>query len=163
MDDLRRLPVRFQLHLDAEGRRQRLAPASPPCGSPTARARSTSTARSTAPRSAPPRTLGAGFTTYIGGDARDATGYFNGLIAGVALYNQALSPAQVQAIYAPASPPVTDQRGLPRPINGTVDIGAYESQGFTPSADPGDGYTIHAGDPVTFSAADSASPLGAGA
>ena len=25
----------------------------------------------------------------------------------------------------------TDQRGLPRTVNGTVDIGAFESQGFT--------------------------------
>jgi CSLREA domain-containing protein len=36
---------------------------------------------------------------------------------------------------------ITDQRGLPRIVNGTVDIGAFESSGFTIAATSGSGQT----------------------
>ena len=39
----------------------------------------------------------------------------------------------------------TDQRGLPRVVNGTVDIGAAESQGYTMTATGGDGQSVISG------------------
>ena len=41
-----------------------------------------------------------------------------------------------------------------------IDLGAFESIGSPPTADPGDGYVIHQGDSATFSAADSFDPAG---
>src|SRR5262249_40378690 len=37
----------------------------------------------------------------------------------------------------------TDQRGLARVVNGTVDIGAFESSGFTIAVSSGDGQPAH--------------------
>ena len=45
--------------------------------------------------------------------------------------NNALIPAGV----------TTDQRGLPRIVDGTVDIGAFESSGFTIAVTSGSGQT----------------------
>ena len=48
--------------------------------------------------------------------------------------NNALIPAGV----------TTDQRGLPRIVNGRVDIGAFESSGFTIAVTSGSGQTAGA-------------------
>ncbi len=81
-------------------------------------------------QASPPRTLSSGFNVYIGGDLRDNTAFFNGSIAEVALFNQALTSAQVQSLATPGLDPPTDQRGFTRVYNGTVDIGAFETQPF---------------------------------
>ena len=44
---------------------------------------------------------------------------------------------------------------------GRVDIGAFELQVTSPTADAGDAYTIHAGDSLTLNASDSTDPNGA--
>ena len=71
--------------------------------------------------------LGSGIGVYIGEDVRnlyfESEGYnpesFNGLIDQVGIYNQALSPVQVQTLYNDATiPQVTDQRGFTRAYNG---------------------------------------------
>ncbi len=46
---------------------------------------------------------------------------------------------------ANAGAPGSDQRGLARVVNGTVDIGAFESRGFTATAAGGDGQSAFAG------------------
>ena len=43
--------------------------------------------------------LGSNFNAYIGGDLRDHVNYFTGLVDQVGLYNRALSPLDVQALY----------------------------------------------------------------
>ena len=60
----------------------------------------------------------------------------------------------------PTNAPAFDQRGMPRITGAGIDLGAFESIGGPPSADAGDGYVIHQGDSVTFSAADSFDPAG---
>src|SRR5262249_48644248 len=73
---------------------------------------------------------------YIGADVRNiAFGsnplYFNGLIDQVGLYNRALSPLDIQALYQQGGAAQgTDQRGFARLSNGTVDIGAVEAQPY---------------------------------
>ena len=59
-----------------------------------------------------------------------------------------------------ASALTTDQRGLPRTVNGTTDIGAFELQLTSPTADAGDPYTIRAGDSLSLNALDSSDPNG---
>jgi hypothetical protein len=49
------------------------------------------------------------------------------------------------AVDANGSPLTTDQRGLPRVVNGTVDIGAFESSGFTLTNVSGSGQLAEAG------------------
>jgi hypothetical protein len=56
--------------------------------------------------------------------------------------------------------PATDQRGLPRVVNGVIDIGALEVQAGSPQADPGDPYMIHEGDSLTLNAGDSTAAQG---
>ncbi|MFI5457323.1 MAG: choice-of-anchor Q domain-containing protein [Isosphaerales bacterium] len=53
-----------------------------------------------------------------------------------------------------------DQRGLPRIVNGAIDIGAFELQNSAPTADAGDPYTIRVGDSLTLNASDSTDPNG---
>ena len=60
------------------------------------------------------------------------------------------------------SPPTFDQRGLARVVNDAIDIGAVELQDSSPDGDPGDGYAIQEGDPLTVNASDSADPEGEG-
>lgn len=48
-----------------------------------------------------------------------------------------------------------DQRGFTRGVNGADDIGAVELQDTAPEGDPGDGYAIIEGQPLTLSASDS--------
>lgn len=78
--------------------------------------------------------LGSNMNVYIGADVRaiafgDPPLYFTGLIDDVAVFNRALTPAEVQTI-ATTSSAVTDERGLPRVVNGTVDVGALEAQPY---------------------------------
>ena len=74
-----------------------------------------------------PRTLSSGFNVYIGGDLRDNTAFFNGLIDDVAIFGRGLTAPEVKTLLI-GSP--TDQRWLPRVANGTVDVGAVELQPF---------------------------------
>ena len=55
--------------------------------------------------------------------------------------NNALIPAGI----------TTDQRGLPRIVNGTVDIGAFESSGFTLAYTSGSGQTAKVRSPPRWS------------
>ncbi len=91
--------------------------------------------------------LASGFNVYLGADERNVAyglgaDAFNGLIDEVALFNTALSPANVQAIaQGSVSAQSTDQRGDPRIYNSVVDIGAVESQPYevTTTSDSGPG------------------------
>ncbi len=94
--------------------------------------------------------LGSGIGVYIGEDVRDlyyeSQGYspeiFTGLIDQVGLYNQALSPVQIQTLYNDGTiPQANDERGFTRSYNGAPDIGAFESQPYvvTSTADSGPG------------------------
>src|SRR5262249_34357082 len=65
---------------------------------------------------------GFGFGFIVGGSNFDLNSQINGTLT-------------VSNLVTPAS---TDQRGFPRIVNGTVDIGAFESQGFTLSVVSGD-------------------------
>jgi hypothetical protein len=87
---------------------------------------------------------------YIGEDVRDlyyeSRGYspeiFTGLIDQVGLYNQALSPLQVQSLFSDDTiPQATDERGFTRSYSGAPDIGAFQSQPYvvTSTADSGPG------------------------
>ena len=92
--------------------------------------------------------LGSNINVYLGADVRDAHLRPQRLCSSPrpdrrcrpAILNRALSPAEVQAIAANGSP-ATDQRGLPRVANGTVDIGSVETQPYlvtnTNDAGPG--------------------------
>ena len=84
----------------------------------------------------PDVSLDYGFNVYIGADERnvyygDAPDYFSGLIDEVALFNTALTSSNVQAISeGTTTPQSTDQRGDSRIYNGSIDIGAVESQPY---------------------------------
>ena len=60
----------------------------------------------------------------------------------------------------PAGAPQFDQRGMARIVGNGIDIGAFESIGGPPTADPGDGYVVSAGESVTLNAGDSFDPAG---
>ena len=72
------------------------------------------------------------------------------------------------AVDANGEPLTTDQRGLPRTVNGTVDIGAFESSGFTLTATGGNGQSTPVGLPfnsplaVTVTANNAAEPVDGG-
>jgi uncharacterized repeat protein (TIGR01451 family) len=85
-------------------------------------------------QAAAPVPLAGGFHVYLGEDVRDAAFglpplNFVGQIDEVQIYNRALTPADVQALFhAPATYLTTDQRGLGRLVGSHVDIGAAEYQ-----------------------------------
>ena len=56
--------------------------------------------------------------------------------------------------------PADDQRGLPRVVDGTIDIGAYQSQYAIPTASAGVSYAIRAGQSLTLNATGSTASKG---
>jgi hypothetical protein len=79
--------------------------------------------------------LGSGFNVYLGADERDAyylsaPDYFTGLMENVALFNRAFSAMDVQTLNSGSGAVTTDQRGFARINNGTVDLGAVETQPY---------------------------------
>ncbi|MHB1557671.1 MAG: LamG-like jellyroll fold domain-containing protein, partial [Isosphaeraceae bacterium] len=92
--------------------------------------------------SGPDVPLGSGFNIYLGADVRDGANYFSGLIENVALFNTALTSANVEAIdQGTTTPQATDQRGDPRITNRSVDLGAVQEQPYvvTNTTDSGPG------------------------
>ncbi len=90
----------------------------------------------------------SGFTNGANGDLVGTSGNpINALLAALGNYG---SPTQTHALL-PGSPainagnntgaPTTDQRGIARPQQSTVDIGAFESQGFTLAVNSGNNQT----------------------
>ncbi len=124
----------------------------------------------------------AGSTTLAGGYTPSATAlslgaaiwlngdFTDGSIDEFSFYSRALSSNEIQALYASNGEPAvsagtyvtTDGRGFARVYNGTVDIGAFESQPYvvTNAADSGPGSLRQAiiddvggSEPITFSPA----------
>ena len=124
----------------------------------------------------------AGSTTLAGGYTPSATalslgaaswfigGFTDGSIDEFSFYGRALSANEIQALYASNGEPAVsagtyltaDQRGFAREYNGTIDIGAFESQPYvvTNAADSGPGSLRQAviddvggSEPITFSPA----------
>ncbi len=104
----------------------------------------------------------------IGSASWYSGGNLNGMANEFSVFNRALSPVEIQALYAnlgqatyaPLVLPTLDQNGNTRVANGTVDIGAYEFQNVAPLASSGStsGYTITAGQSLTLNASASVDP-----
>ncbi len=84
----------------------------------------------------PDVSLDYGFNIYIGADERnvyygDPPDYFSGLIDEVAVFNTALTSSNIQAIdQGTITPESTDQRGDPRTVGGSIDLGAVEEHPY---------------------------------
>jgi uncharacterized repeat protein (TIGR01451 family) len=87
-------------------------------------------------QAAAPVPLGSGFHVYLGEDVRDAVDIgpsaannFVGQIDEAQIYNRALAPAEVQALFqSPGGGVTTDQRGYRRLVGSHTDVGATEYQ-----------------------------------
>jgi hypothetical protein len=80
-------------------------------------------------------TLAGGYTPaatslVIGAASWFAGGFTNGSIDEFSYYNRALAPVEVQTIVGAGGLPTFDQRGFSRPYQGSVDIGADQTQPY---------------------------------